>query len=95
MWLKWRDATTDGDHITKEHTRIQNIRNAGYTPVRIMFYYPNRKQSMKIQETLKTLYSWVWGEYYSGDSAWNYIKTKTGVDLLQILEGIASKKVQE
>ena len=21
--IKWRDATTDGDHITKEHTRLQ------------------------------------------------------------------------
>jgi hypothetical protein len=26
--IKWRDATTDGDHITKEHTRVQNIKNA-------------------------------------------------------------------
>lgn len=23
--VKWRDATTDGDHITKEHTRVQVI----------------------------------------------------------------------
>ena len=50
--IKWRDATTDGDHITKEHTRVQNIKNAGYKPVRIMFYYPNRAQSIRIQETL-------------------------------------------
>ncbi len=54
--IKWRDATTDGDHITKEHTRVTNINGAGYDPVRIMFYYPNRKQAMKIQETLKTIY---------------------------------------
>src|SRR5262249_10500713 len=40
--IKWRDATTDGDHITKEHARIQAIVDAKYTPVRIMFYYPNR-----------------------------------------------------
>ena len=26
--IKWRDATTDGDHITKEHTRIQAIAQA-------------------------------------------------------------------
>ena len=39
--IKWRDATTDGDHITKEHTRIKVISDAGYTPVRVMFYYPN------------------------------------------------------
>ena len=36
--IKWRDATTDGDHITKENTRLQVIKNAGYKPVRIMFY---------------------------------------------------------
>src|SRR5438132_11876081 len=28
--IKWRDATTDGDHITKEHTRIQAVCDAGY-----------------------------------------------------------------
>ena len=35
--IKWRDATTDGDHITKEHTRMQAVRDAGYKPVRVMF----------------------------------------------------------
>ncbi|EDN66516.1 restriction endonuclease [Beggiatoa sp. PS] len=47
--IKWRDATTDGDHITKEHTRIKVIANAGYKPIRIMFYYPNRQQAIRIQ----------------------------------------------
>lgn len=41
--IKWRDATTDGDHITKEHTRLRAVRNAGFKPIRIMFYYPNRQ----------------------------------------------------
>lgn len=36
--FKWRDATTDGDHITKEHTRIKAIVSHGYRPIRIMFY---------------------------------------------------------
>lgn len=27
--VKWRDATTDGDHITKEHTRVKVIREHG------------------------------------------------------------------
>jgi len=27
--IKWRDATTDGDHITKKHTRMQAVRDAG------------------------------------------------------------------
>ena len=48
--IKWKDATTDGDHITKEHTRIRVIKNAGYKPIRIMFYYPNREQAIKIKK---------------------------------------------
>jgi len=87
--MKWRDATTDGDHITKEHTRIKNIKNAGYKPIRIMFYYPNRKQVIRIQKTLKTIYAGVGGEYYFGKGAWEIIKKKTGVNLLGILEKIA------
>lgn len=84
--IKWRDATTDGDHITKEHTRVKNIKEQGYTPIRIMFYYPNRDQAIRIQETLQTLYIGMGGEYYSGDEAWEYIKNTTNVDLYAILE---------
>jgi len=90
--IKWRDATTDGDHITKEHTRVQNIKNAGYNPIRIMFYYPNRTQAIKIQETLKTIYHGLDGEYFFGNEAWEFIKNETSVNLLSILEEIASKK---
>lgn len=87
--IKWRDATTDGDHITKEHTRVKTIKNKGYTPIRIMFYYPQREQAKRIQETLKDLYKGIGGQYYYGDSAWEYIKSYTGIDLLEILEKIA------
>src|SRR5690606_20980698 len=66
--IKWRDATTDGDHITKEHTRIQVIKDAGYVPIRVMFYYPNRAQAVKIQQTLETLYEGIGGQYYYGDA---------------------------
>jgi hypothetical protein len=72
--IKWRDATTDGDHITKEHTRVRVIQAAGFKPVRVMFYYPNREQAIRIQDTLKTLYQGVGGEYYSKDEAWDYVK---------------------
>jgi hypothetical protein len=92
--IKWRDATTDGDHITKEHTRVKNIKNAGYKPIRIMFYYPNRKQAIRIQETLETIYAGVDGEYYFGKGAWKIIKKKTGVDLLNILEKIAESRTK-
>lgn len=90
--IKWRDATTDGDHITKEHTRVQVIQKEGYTPIRVMFYYPNRSQAIKIQQTLETLYKRIGGKYYYGDSAWNYIAEFTGVNLLEILESIAKSR---
>lgn len=90
--IKWRDATTDGDHITKEHTRMQVIRDAGYTPVRVMFYYPNRTQAMRIQQTLESLYKSVQGEYYFGDAAWSYMKQRTNFDLFGILKELAAER---
>lgn len=90
--IKWRDATTDGDHITKEHTRVNVIQQKGYTPIRVMFYYPQRAQAIRIQETLETLYNGIGGKYYYGDTAWKYIKDFTGIDLLEILETIAMSR---
>ena len=89
--IKWRDATTDGDHITKEHTRIQAIKQHGFTPIRLMFYQPNREQAIKIQAALKTLYDGIGGEYYSQKDAWNYVQAKTEIDLKAVLIEIASE----
>jgi len=93
--IKWRDATTDGDHITKEHTRVKAIKAKGYKPIRVMFYYPQRDQAKRIQETLKTLYTGVGGMYYAGDEAWDYVKTYTGIDLKNILTQIADKRIKK
>lgn len=93
--IKWRDATTDGDHITKEHSRLQATKEGGYKPIRIMFYYPNRAQAMRIQQTLETLYAGMDGEYYFGDSAWEYIHQRTDIDLKNILEKIANENTKE
>ncbi|MEQ5753434.1 ApaLI family restriction endonuclease [Providencia rettgeri] len=90
--LKWRDATTDGDHITKEHTRVKVIKSHGYNPVRVMFYYPLREQAIKIQEALKAIYLGLGGEYYAGDEAWEYLHKVSGYDLKSILIEIADKK---
>lgn len=93
--VKWRDATTDGDHITKEHTRVKVIREKGFKPIRVMFYYPLRDQAIRIQQTLKTLYAGVGGEYYGGDEAWEYLKAYSGVDLKAILIQIANERTPE
>lgn len=91
--IKWRDATTDGDHITKEHTRVKVIKENGYTPIRVMFYYPQRTEARKKQEILETLYNGIEGKYYGGDSAWEYVKKYTGIDLMEILEKIAEVRI--
>ena len=90
--VKWRDATTDGDHITKEHTRLKVIADMGFKPIRVMFYYPNRDQAIRIQKTLETLYKGVNGDYHFGDAAWTFIKDYTGVELKEILTRIAKEK---
>ena len=60
-----------------------------------MFYYPNRSQAIRIQETLKTIYAGVSGEYYFGDGAWKIIKQKTGIDLHSILTKIADENAKQ
>jgi hypothetical protein len=58
-----------------------------------MFYYPNRAQAIRIQQTLETVYQGVGGAYYYGANAWNHLKEVTGVDLHSILEEIAKERV--
>ncbi len=89
--IKWRDATTDGDHITKEHTRLRAVSNAGYTPIRVMFYYPNRSQAVRIQQAMETLYKGLGGQYLYGDAAWSYIHSCTDIDLLTILRTLSEE----
>lgn len=60
-----------------------------------MFYYPQRTQAKKIQETLKTIYAGVEGEYYAGDDAWKFIKEYSSYDLKAILTTIADKRTPE
>lgn len=91
--IKWRDATTDGDHITKEHTRLKVVSEAGYHPIRVMFYYPNREQAIRIQQALETLYRGLGGAYYYGDQAWEFVRTETGTDLRQILTELAEERI--
>jgi hypothetical protein len=92
--IKWRDATTDGDHITKEHTRLRAVKNAGFHPIRVMFYYPNRQQAIRIQQTLQTLYEGLDGEYHFGDAGWQYVKARTDIDLFAILKELADENTK-
>ena len=71
---------------------MQTVKDAGYKPIRIMFYYPNRAQAQKIQKTLETLYAGVDGEYHYGDDAWEYVKKYTGIDLIGVLQQIADER---
>ena len=91
--IKWRDATTDGDHIAKEHTRLQAVCDGGYAPIRVMFYYPNRDQAIRIQQALETLYKGAGGHYHYADAAWTYVKAQTGIDLKRIIEELAEERM--
>ena len=71
------------------------VKEAGYKPIRVMFYYPQREQAIKIQETLKTIYSGVNGEYYSEDAAWDYLQKTSGYNLKEILTEIAERRDRE
>lgn len=90
--IKWRDATTDGDHITKEHARLQAVSQAGYTPIRLMFYAPQRDQAIRIQATLATLYQGMDGFYFQGEHAWQHVFEQTHIDLEKILINIAGEQ---
>jgi len=82
--IKWRDATTDGDHIRKERDKVLSIVKHGMIPVRVMFYYPQRTQAQAIQQRVLAFFS-QHGEAYVEDGAWAYIKEYTGYDLLSIV----------
>jgi ApaLI-like restriction endonuclease len=89
--IKWRDATTDGNHTQKEVNRVLAIKQNEFKPIRLMFYQPNRDQAIRIQATLKNLYKEIGGEYYSQKSAWDYVKNRTGIDLKAMLIEIADE----
>jgi len=74
---------------------MQAVRDAGYKPVRVMFYYPNREQAIRIQRALESLYQSVQGEYHCGDAAWAYLRQRTDVDLLGILKELAAERTAQ
>lgn len=86
--IKWKDATTDGDHVKKEQKRVRIIKEAGYIPIRIMFFEPNRTQAISIQAKLKNLYEEIDGEYYAGEDAWNYMQRVTGINLKKLFQNL-------
>lgn len=88
--IKWRDATTDGDHINKEHARMRAVASYGYKPIRVMFFMPLRDQAIRIQSKLRSLYTDEGGEYYGGEEAWSYFEEYTNVDLRTLIAEIGA-----
>lgn len=83
--IKWRDATTDGDHISKEETKVHAILNAGLVPVRVMYFMPQRREARRIQERIIRLYR-EHGHAYISNGAWDYVQEYTGFNLKGFLE---------
>jgi hypothetical protein len=78
--IKWRDATTDGDHARKESDKVKAIVQCGMVPVRVMFYSPNRQQAKRIQDKIIREYQ-LRGEAHVGKEAWDYVRKYTSFDL--------------
>lgn len=93
--VKWRDATTDGDHVRKERARVLSIHAAGLQPVRLMFFRPNRSQAAQIQGRLETLYREVGGAYYAEDAAWRFVRERSGFDLKEFVHRLARSHTHE
>lgn len=89
--IKWRDATTDGDHINKEHTRLRVIASYGYKPIRLMFFSPLRGQAIKIQKKLRSIYEDEGGRFYEAQEAWNFIHQYTDTNLKLIVTKLATE----
>lgn len=83
--FKWRDATTDGDHVRKERARLSAVRKAGFVPVRIMLFQPERKAARKIQAALSMAYEAEGGVYLAGPEAFGFVHRRTGIDLASCL----------
>lgn len=81
--IKWKDATTDGDHIKKEANKVQGIIAEGMIPVRVMFFMPERAQAKKIQEKVIANYK-ANGRAYIGNEAFEYVRCRSGIDLKSI-----------
>ena len=79
--FKWRDATTDGDHVRKERSRLAAIRLRGYVPVRLMLFEPDREGARKIQAALEWAYEAAGGVYLAGKEAFGFVHRRTGIDL--------------
>lgn len=90
--IKWRDATTDGDHRNKEKARVKAVAMAGYKPVRLMLFDPNRDKAIKAQAELRAIYTEIGGEYLSGTEAFDFIEKRTGVDYSAILKALGQRQ---
>lgn len=85
--IKWKDGTTDGDHVKKEANKIQGIIEEGMIPVRVMFFMPEREQAKKIQEKVIAAYK-AGGHAYIGNEAFDYVKECSGIDLRAIFNSL-------
>jgi hypothetical protein len=88
--IKWRDATTDGDHKNKEFRKVDFIKNKGYKPIRLTFFLPELERSVKAQKDIIDYYS-MNGLSYTGKEAFEYINTLANIDLKHIIKQYKQK----
>jgi hypothetical protein len=79
--IKWRDATTDGDHVSKEEARVRATKAAGFKPVRLTFFSPRSELSRKVQMRLGQVYKSLDAEFLVGPEAFEHLRDRSGIDL--------------
>lgn len=80
----------------QSHTMIYQVLGVSDKEGKTIDVYQNKDRflykyagSLRIQQTLETLYEGTGGRYYFGDEAWEYVRHRTGFNLKSELESIA------
>ncbi len=89
--FKWKDATTDGDHIAKESARVKAVCDAGFRPIRLTMFQTERSRAICIQERMRHLYDSLGGLFLTGREAWSHVESVTGVDVYAAIKNQGGK----
>jgi hypothetical protein len=83
--IKWKHATTDGDHVNKEMQKPKTIKKHGLIPIHLVFFTSERKNAISALDRIIKAYKSVDGEVYVGNDAFQHLHEYTGFDLKKFL----------
>lgn len=90
--IKWVHLNNDKIHLKKEHAKIQSIKSAGLSPIRLLLFYNESKYFMETRNAYVDICQGAESKCLIGKDAWDFIHKKTGIDLLNILKEITAEE---